>query len=64
MKVTAGWVHANKTRNGGWTQQQLAALGITWPPQHGWIGRVLGIEITPEQREAFERDSARVQASR
>ena len=62
MTITPRWVHANKTKNGGWTRTQLSAIGVAWPPEKGWIGRVLGQEISEAQREAFECESARAQA--
>lgn len=60
--VTAGWIHAHKTKNGAWTRAQLAALGVNWPPKHGWIGRVIGMEITEAQRVAFVQESAAAQS--
>lgn len=51
--VTAEWIHACATVNGGWTAAQLKILGVEWPPQHGWIARCVGMQITTEQRDLF-----------
>lgn len=29
-------IEAAKTANGGWTREQLAAWGVSWPPPKGW----------------------------
>ena len=62
MKITAQWIHAHKTVNGAWTRRQLAAIGVEWPPERGWIGRVIGHPITEEQRIAFVQESAAAQS--
>ena len=53
MKVTSEFIHRNKTQNGGWTKSQLAIVGVDFPPQKGWISRVVGMEITDEDAERF-----------
>jgi len=55
--VSEAWIHRFKTLRGGWTQKQLAALGVSWPPVKGWIRRVVGRQIHDTQRRAFEQDS-------
>lgn len=62
MIVTAKWIHKHKTKNGAWTRAQLAAVGVAWPPPKGWIGRVIGNDITEAQRVAFVQESAIVQS--
>lgn len=62
MVITARWIHAHKTKNGAWTRRQLAAIGIDWPPEKGWIGRVLGREISEDQRRTFVEESAQAQS--
>ena len=47
FKVTREWIHAFKTGSGGWRRAQLAAIGIAWPPEHGWIERCLQSSATP-----------------
>jgi tape measure domain-containing protein len=41
MKVTADMIDAARTPNGGWTQAQLAAWGVSWPPVKGWKQRLI-----------------------
>lgn len=33
-------IEAAKTPKGGWTKAQLAAWGVSWPPEKGWRQRV------------------------
>ena len=40
-----------KTRNGGYTKAQLAAVGVSWPPPKRWKIEVIGQRIS---REAFD----------
>ena len=59
FQVTASWIYAHKTANGGWTKRQLSALSIPWPPERGWIDRAVQCTryISEEQRLQFESDS-------
>lgn len=54
MKVTREWIHENCTARHGWTKKQLSILGIRWPPRHGWITRVEGMEISESAAKLFE----------
>ena len=38
--MTREEIMAARTPNGGWTRKQLAAWGVEWPPQKGWIDRI------------------------
>lgn len=29
-------IEAARTENGGWTREQLAEWGVSWPPPNGW----------------------------
>ncbi len=59
FKVTNQWLDANKTDNGGYSQQQLSVFGIaSWPPPRGWKSFVVGTMITDEKRRMFERHAA------
>jgi len=40
--VTRELVFSLRTKKGGWTRQTLSALGVEWPPSHGWIDRLIG----------------------
>jgi hypothetical protein len=33
---TADEIERAKTPNGGWTKDQLAEWGVSWPPPKGW----------------------------
>lgn len=55
FEVTEQWVRQHQSGNGGWTRDQLEVLGVSWPPREGWIRRVIGMEISDENRERFER---------
>ena len=37
---------------------QTRALGLNWPLQQGWIGRLVGREIPDEAKAAFENARA------
>lgn len=52
--VTREWIHANRTKRGGWTAKQLLALGIRWPSTKGWQARAAGMQITEANRLIFE----------
>lgn len=52
--VTREWIEEFKTARGGWTQPQLEAIGVPWPPVHGWKVRIEGKVITFEARAMFE----------
>jgi hypothetical protein len=44
----------HQSRRDAWTADQLAAIGISWPPKHGWKHSVIGKTITAEQKARFE----------
>lgn len=43
----------HRTPKGAWTKVQLMALGLKWPPVHGWIKEVVGKELTERQFQQF-----------
>jgi hypothetical protein len=57
--VTRDWVHAHcsSSRSPSWTRAQLAILGVSWPPQKGWLSQLhqQRWQITQAQRKEFER---------
>ena len=55
MKVTEEFIKKGKTLKGGYTKKQLEILGISWPPQKGWVKKVLNKEISVEEAEEFIR---------
>lgn len=52
--ITHDWIEHHATPNGAWTRAQLASLGVSWPPKHGWKRRLDGTFCTQAQRKAFE----------
>lgn len=42
-----------KTKAGGYTKKQLALLGLSWPPNKGWVARLTGTQITLQQFISF-----------
>jgi hypothetical protein len=55
-KVNWLWLQRWKTPAGGFTKKQLAALTVPWPPPKHWPQKVIGLLITHEQMERFERE--------
>jgi len=55
--VTNEYINEFKTKRGAWTRAQIIALGLTWPPQHGWKNSIIGEVITGQQAEAFESNN-------
>lgn len=42
MLVTTEILERGKSKSGGWSRNQLGALGVMWPPRNGWKKEVLG----------------------
>lgn len=55
MIITESWLRDNMNGGIGVTARQLRALGLSWPPQKGWLKGILGKEITEKQKTAFEK---------
>ena len=55
--ITHDWIHAHRTGRGGWTRDQVEAIGESWPPTRGWTTRAVGRDITDEARAVFERST-------
>lgn len=57
MRITRDLIECGRGENGAWTRAQLRLLGIAWPPERGWIDRVIDREISEEVAQAFlQRD--------
>ena len=54
MIVTKKWIMSHRTPKGAWTRPQIEALGIDWPPRHGWMDRAIGKTINNSERIQFE----------
>ena len=52
--VTKEWIMSHQTAKGSWNAKQLKCLGIDWPAKKGWIGRVVGTDITYDMAQQFE----------
>lgn len=55
--VTREWICQHRQCSGGWTPQQLEALGISSPTPNGWLDSVVGTEISADQVRRFESQS-------
>ena len=53
MKLTHELLMQYRTPAGLWRKVQLDALGLGWPPEKGWIPRVVGKELTDAQWHQF-----------
>lgn len=53
MKLTHDLLMQYRTPKGLWRKVQLHALGLAWPPPHGWIKQVVGMELTERQFQQF-----------
>jgi hypothetical protein len=55
VEITHAFVEAGRSINGGWTKEQLAILGIDFPPVKGWKKKVCGRKqvIPRDQAERF-----------
>lgn len=45
MILTREAIHAAASQGGGWSRAQLSLLGVSWPPQRGWLSRLIGTAI-------------------
>ena len=52
--ITREWIDDFRTPARSWTRSQLEAIGVVWPPVHGWKYRVIGTHITQQARQVFE----------
>jgi hypothetical protein len=51
--ITDAWIEAHRSDRGGWTKDQCAAIGVSWPAAHGWKRQAVGRQITDEARARF-----------
>lgn len=50
MKLTRELLHL---KGDGHTRAQLQVLGVEWPPEKGWLSRMIGTEISTERYQEF-----------
>ncbi len=53
VRITNRLIKDGASMNGGWSEEQLALLGVSWPPKKGWKGRIIGRWISAEQAARF-----------
>ena len=51
--ITAEEIEKAKTANGGWTREQFAAWGVSWPPPKGWKDRLIDRACAQSLRECL-----------
>ena len=54
MRISREYIMEYRTDKGSWTQPQLEALGVEWPPVKGWIERISGNELSPGDQKTFQ----------
>jgi hypothetical protein len=52
--ITREWIEAHRSDRGGWTKDQCAAIGVSWPLVAGWKRAAVGRQITDEAKCRFE----------
>jgi hypothetical protein len=52
--ITVAWLLEHRSSRGGWTRDQFNAIGVAWPPAHGWKRRAIGRQISDEAKARFE----------
>lgn len=55
VTIDMALILAGQTERGGWNKSQLALIGVSWPPEKGWIRFVLGKEISGHDASEFVR---------
>ena len=61
--ITESWLIEHQSKAGAWTADQLAAIGVAWPPAQGWKHRSIGRSISDDARARFEQ-ALRAKAAR
>lgn len=46
-------MECGRSSAGGYNRKQLAAIGVEWPPQKGWLKDLIGKEIESSSYQAF-----------
>lgn len=55
MIITKEYLEAHKTENGSYTRVQVEALGDKWGHmKKGWLKKLIGTELSPENAAKFE----------
>lgn len=48
MILTRAILHGAGTAGVGFNRSQLQVLGVSWPPRKGWLGQLVGAEVSDE----------------
>ena len=59
--ITEAWLRKHTKGGNGISRSKAEAIGMTYPPKSGWFKSLLGLCITDEQREMFEKGVTRKQ---
>lgn len=51
--ITESLIESGKSDNGAWSMDQLAIIGVEWPPLKGWKKQVVGKHINDNDAERF-----------
>ncbi len=44
-------VLSKRTPKGGWTREQLAQWGVSWPPPKGWMDKLISDSVEAHLRK-------------
>lgn len=47
--LTHSIIHSAATNHNGFNRPQLELLGVSWPPQKGWLSSLIGKEISAQK---------------
>lgn len=53
VTFTEDHMQQGASRRGAWSRIQLAHLGISWPPKHGWRRKLIGSQVNVEDLKRF-----------
>ena len=53
MIITHQLIESGMSDMGGWSRNQLALIGVPWPPKRGWKSRIVGNDISDSSAARF-----------
>ena len=51
--LTEELIEQARSKNGGWSKQQLEIIGVDWPPTKGWKKNITGEKFKESKINAF-----------
>lgn len=54
VTLTEGDLRAGASERGGFNREQLAAIGVEWPPARGWLKELVGTQLPALSLSAFQ----------